>query len=182
MKKSFILLLCVSFLAGFSSCKGKEKPEEEQIERVEINPDAIGAGKIDQNDTLSGKKVEEMYPDNQSKIVGFYKIDENGQLTDDKYREVYYYEATHYKYIEGDLDVNRRTGPWYAYHKNGNLCTEAFYVDGKEQGMYKVYHDNGYLYYAGEYKDGKRVGVWKFYDETGLLEKTENYDEQNQYK
>ena len=102
--------------------------------------------------------------------------DENGQLTDEKYREVYYYDSTHYKYIEGNLDKSQRNGDWFAYHKNGNLCTEAHYVNGKEEGEYKVYHDNGYLYYFGKYENGKKVGVWKFYDEQGQLIYTQKYE------
>lgn len=171
MKRLTLLLISLACVFTFLSCKSKTEQKADVVEGeyVEINPAAIGAGKIDNNDTLPGKKVEESYPDHQSKIVYFYKVDENGQLTDEKYREVYYFDSTHYKYIEGDVDKEMRNGPWFAYHKNGNLCTEGFYVDGKEEGPYKVYHDNGYLYYGGEFKQGKKVGEWKFYDATGKL-------------
>ena len=173
------LSLCTMLLL-FGSCKGKAKQtqEEVEVETVEINPDAIGAGADNTyNDTLPGKKVEEMYGDNLAKVVVYYKVDENGQLTDEKYREVFYYDSTHYKYTEGNLvNQDKRDGDWFAYHKNGNLCTEAHYVNGKEEGTYKVYHDNGYLYFVGEYHEGLKEGEWKFYDEQGRLMYSEVYE------
>ena len=179
MRNVVFLLLGLALALSFFSCHNKSKTQDSQkneIETVALNEDAIGAGTIDRNDTLPGKKVEEMYGDNQAKVVAFYKVDENGQLTDEKYREVYYYDSSHYKYIEGNLDKSRRDGDWYAYHKNGNLCTEAHYVNGKEEGEYKVYHDNGYLYYIGKYENGKKVGEWKFYDEQGRFIYTQKYE------
>ncbi len=175
----WLLSLCAIVLF-FGSCKGKNKQAQGQdaVETVEINPDAIGAGADNSyNDTLPGKKVEEMYGDNSAKVVVYYKVDENGQLTDEKYREVFYYDSTHYKYTEGNLvDQTKRDGDWFAYHKNGNLCTEAHYENGKEEGLYKVYHDNGYLYYAGEFHQGMKVGEWKFYDEQGRLIYIQKYE------
>ena len=179
MRNVVCLLLGFVLIFSLISCKSKTKESqsnEPEGERIALNSDAIGAGTVDQNDSLPGKKVEEMYGDNQAKIVAFYKTDENGQLTDEKYREVYYYDSTHYKYIEGNIEQSRRDGDWYAYHKNGNLCTEAHYVNGKEEGEYKVYHDNGYLYYAGTYKNGLKVGEWKFYNEEGRLIYKQNYE------
>ena len=174
------LSLCALTLL-FGSCKGKNKQTQQQIEveTVEMNPAAIGAGADNTyNESLPGKKVEEMYGDNQAKVVAYYKVDENGQLTDEKYREVFYYDSTHYKYTEGNIvDQSKRDGDWFAYHKNGNLCTEAHYVNGKEEGQYKVYHDNGYLYYAGEYRQGLKIGVWKFYDEEGRLMYVQSYED-----
>lgn len=174
------LSLCALTLL-FSSCKGKNKETQQQVEveTVEMNPAAIGAGADNTyNESLPGKKVEEMYGDNQAKVVAYYKVDENGQLTDEKYREVFYYDSTHYKYTEGNIvDQSKRDGDWFAYHKNGNLCTEAHYVNGKEEGQYKVYHDNGYLYYAGEYRQGLKIGVWKFYDEEGRLMYVQSYED-----
>lgn len=174
------LSLCALTLL-FGSCKGKNKGTQQQVEveTVEMNPAAIGAGADNTyNESLPGKKVEEMYGDNQAKVVAYYKVDENGQLTDEKYREVFYYDSTHYKYTEGNIvDQSKRDGDWFAYHKNGNLCTEAHYVNGKEEGQYKVYHDNGYLYYAGEYRQGLKIGVWKFYDEEGRLMYVQSYED-----
>ncbi len=171
MRNLVFLFLGIVLTFSLLACGNKKTQpvQGEEIETVELNQAAIGAGMIDQNDSLPGKKVEEMYGDNQAKVVAFYKVDENGQMTDEKYREVFYYDSTHYKYIEGNLDLNQRDGEWFAYHKNGNLCTEAYYMNGKEEGVYKVYHDNGYLYYQGEYKNGLKEGEWKFYDEKGRL-------------
>jgi antitoxin component YwqK of YwqJK toxin-antitoxin module len=177
MKKIALLLSGVILAFSLISCNGKkQEPQVYEVETVELNSDAIGAGAIDHNDSLPGKKVEEMYDDHQAKIVAFYKVDENGQLTDEKYREVFYYDSTHYKYIEGNLEQSKRDGDWYAYHKNGNLCTEAHYVNGMEEGEYKVYHDNGYLYYFGNYKNGQKDGIWKFYDEQGQLMYSQKYE------
>lgn len=182
--RTVVLLLsgCV-LLLSLSSCKGKNPQNQSQeevnaVETVEMNQAAIGVGADNTyNDTLPGKKVEEMYGDHQPKVVVYYKLDENGQLTDEKYREVFYYDSSHYKYTEGNIvNQNKRDGDWFAYHKNGNLCTEAHYVNGKEEGQYKVYHDNGYLYYTGEYHEGMKVGEWKFYDEQGRLTYTQIYE------
>lgn len=180
MRVAVLFLSACALILSFGSCKGKAKQAQEQVEveTVEMNPAAIGAGTDNTyNDTLPGKKVEEQYGDNQAKVVAYYKVDENGVLTDEKYREVYYYDSTHYKYTEGNIvSQSKRDGDWFAYHKNGNLCTEAHYVNGKEEGMYKVYHDNGYLYYAGEYRQGLKEGLWKFYDEQGRLMYSQIYE------
>lgn len=176
MRRFVLPLLCATVLLLVVSCNQKKADAVvEDVESVEVNPAAIGVGKIDQNDTLPGKKVQQVYADNQARDVLFYKVDENGQLTDEIYREVHYFDSTHYKYIEGNIEKAQRDGAWYAYHKNGNLCTEAYYVDGKEEGDYKVYHDNGIPYYAGKYKNGMKTGVWKFYGEDGKLMYTETY-------
>ena len=179
---AFFLTLCIMTLF-FGSCKCKVKQEEKkteksEVETVEINPSAIGAGTDNSyNESLPGRKIEERYGDNQSKVEVFYKLDENGQPTDEKYREVFYYDSTHYKYIEGNIvNQTKRDGDWFAYHSNGNLCTEAHYVNGKEEGEYKVYHDNGYLYFAGQYHQGLKTGEWKFYDAQGRLMYTELYE------
>ncbi|MBO4655535.1 MAG: hypothetical protein J5644_08320 [Bacteroidales bacterium] len=181
MRKTVWWLGCCVMVLALFACKSKTQQNQTEavgaVETVELNQAAIGVGMDNSNnETLPGAKVEEMYGDNQAKVVAYYKVDENGQLTDEKYREVYYYDSTHYKYIEGNLDQTRRDGDWFAYHKNGNLCTEAHYVNGKEEGMYKVYHDNGYLYYAGNYQNGKRNGLWKFYDEQGRLMYSQKYE------
>lgn len=178
MRKVGSLLLVWVFVVSLFSCGNRaQKTQAETVDMVELNQSAIGAGMDNSyNETLPGSKVEEMYGDNQAKVVCYYKVDENGQLTDEKYREVFYYDSTHYKYIEGNIEQSRRDGDWYAYHKNGNLCTEAHYVNGKEEGEYKVYHDNGYLYYAGTYKNGLKVGEWKFYNEEGRLIYKQNYE------
>jgi antitoxin component YwqK of YwqJK toxin-antitoxin module len=178
MRKLGLLLLTCVLVLSILSCRPKtqESKDDAVVETVELNQDALGAGTIDNNDTLPGKTVVEKYGDNQAKMVAFYKVDENGQLTDEKYREVYYYDSTHYKYIEGNLDQSRRDGDWYAYHKNGNLCTEAHYVNGREEGEYKVYHDNGYLYYCGNFKNGLKEGEWKLYDEQGRLMYSQLYE------
>lgn len=172
------LLLSGVLVFSLFSCNNKtQQAQKDTEETIELNQAAIGAGTDNSyNDTLPGKKVEVMYGDHQAKIVSYYKVDENGQLTDEKYREVYYYDSTHYKYIEGNIDQSRRNGDWFAYHKNGNLCTEAHYVNGKEEGLYKVYHDNGYLYYAGNYKNGLKVGEWKFYNDQGHLMYKQKYE------
>lgn len=178
MRKVGLLLLVWVFVVSLFSCGNRtQKTQAETVDMVELNQSAIGAGMDNSyNETLPGSKVEEMYGDNQAKVVCYYKVDENGQLTDEKYREVFYYDSTHYKYIEGNIEQSRRDGDWYAYHKNGNLCTEAHYVNGKEEGEYKVYHDNGYLYYAGTYKNGLKVGEWKFYNEQGRLMYKQHYE------
>lgn len=180
MRIVVLLLSACVLLFSVSSCKGKQgqMKNQDEVETVEINQAAIGAGADNSyNDTLPGKKVEDIYENNHPHVVAYYKLDENGQLTDEKYREVFYYDSGYFKYTEGNIvDQNKRDGDWYAYHKNGNLCTEAHYVNGKEEGMYKVYHDNGYLYYAGEYHEGLKEGVWKFYDEQGRLNYTQLYE------
>lgn len=183
MRRFVLPLLCAGIVLLTVSCHSKKTEEPvDDIETVEVNPAAIGAGKIDHNDTLPGKKVENTYADNQPRDVLFYKLDENGQLTDEIYREVHYFDSTHYKYIEGDIEQGCRDGEWFAYHKNGNLCTEAYYLNGKEEGEYKVYHDNGILYYGGKFKNGIRIGEWKFYGEDGKLIYTEYYQNGNKVK
>lgn len=76
----------------------------------------------------------------------------------------------------GTTNGDIRVGKWTFFHPNGQIQTEATFVNGKEDGVYCVYRENGIPYYRGSYKEGKRIGIWEFYDEDATLVATKDYD------
>ena len=100
--------------------------------------------------------------------IYYYKIDENGHPTNEKIGEAFFYDDQK-PYIGGSLKGHNRDGVWKAFHPNGTVWTEAFYIDGKEDGDYKVYYENGNLHHSEQYDNGICVGEWKFYNEQGKL-------------
>lgn len=67
-------------------------------------------------------------------------------------------------YVNGKRESVRKE-----YHKNGQIKREEIYKDGKRNGGWKRYYENGKLKEKGLYKDGKRNGVWMLYDENETL-------------
>lgn len=128
------------------------------------------ASSIDPDDTIQGRTVIAMNPDSTPKVVYYYRTDPSGKKTDEVIREIHYFPGKK-KYIDGGLKNNKRDGKWVAYFQNGNLNTEAFYIDGKEHGDYRVYYENGKLRYSGHFTNGICDGEWSFYNHSGLLEK-----------
>ena len=123
---------------------------------------------LDYPENAPERDVVEYYSDSVPKVVFYYKTDENGKQTNEKIGEAYFYEDKK-PYVGGGLKNNQRNGVWHAFHPNGKIQTEAFYIDGKEDGDYKVYYDNGHLLYHGKYKNGICTGEWKFYDADGKV-------------
>lgn len=123
------------------------------------------------NDKTPGRKIVDSYSNKNPQVVYFYDIDEKGKTTSNKNGEMYYYEDNKV-FAGGGIKNNKREGAWIAYHPNGKVQTEAFYIDGKEDGDYTVYYDNGKVFYSGQYNNGICTGKWEFFDQKGKLEKT----------
>lgn len=122
------------------------------------------------NDKTPGRKVVEAYSDKSPQIVYFYEVEE-GKTTNKKVGEMYYYQDKKV-FAGGGMKNNKKEGAWKAYHPNGKVQTDAFYIDGKEDGDYTVYHPNGKVYYSGQYQKGICSGEWQFFDGKGKLLKT----------
>jgi len=116
------------------------------------------------------KKIVEYHEGGVPKTVFYYKVDEDGKRTNEKIGEVEFYEDKK-PYRGGGLKNDLRDGVWRAFHPDGKIQVEAFYIDGKEDGDYKIYRENGHLLQHGQYKDGICTGEWKFYDENGKVQK-----------
>jgi hypothetical protein len=82
--------------------------------------------------------------------------------------------------------------PAREYYEDGQLKSEKFYENGKEEGPFKNYSESGELESEGTYKDGKLDGPYKSYFEGGLLkseitykdgetEGSQYYDEDGQF-
>lgn len=71
--------------------------------------------------------------------------------------------------------LGQKQGLYQRGYQNGNLQTEAYYLDNKLQGAYKFYWPNGKLRFEGKYELDKKVGEWKTLDSNGLLVKKENF-------
>lgn len=123
------------------------------------------------NDKTPGRKVMGTYSDKNPQVVYFYELDDNKKVTDKKVGEMYYYQDKKV-YVGGGMKNNLRDGVWKAYHPNGNIQTDAFYIGGKEEGDYTVYYDNEQILYTGHYTNGNCDGEWKFYSKNGKLTKT----------
>lgn len=123
------------------------------------------------NDKTPGRKVIESYSNQNPQVVYFYEVDENDKVTDTKIGEMYYYQDKKV-YVGGGVKNNKRDGVWKAYHPNGKVQTDAFYIEGKEDGDYTVYYDNEQILYSGHYTKGICDGAWKFYSRNGKLTKS----------
>lgn len=80
-------------------------------------------------------------------------------------------------YTNGELN-----GQLKKYHTNGQLMTNAVYVNGKIEGNYTVYYADsivkrpyGDIEYTCSYKNGNRNGVARWYYENGVLEEEAEY-------
>lgn len=165
MKHFFYFCLLSLFYFLFFSCSSIEQKKD-----------------INSEDTLEGRKVVSIYEDSLPAVVQFYKVDSGGNMTQELYREIRYYQGKK-KYTdcsfttikEDSAWIALKEGPAFAYHENGKIQTEAFYVKGKEHGTYKVYREDGKLFYEGVYSMGERDGAWKFYYKNGKLGKEGTY-------
>lgn len=116
------------------------------------------------------KVVEETFKDGSPHLIKYYKSKEKKVLV----RETIYYESGRKK-MEGNYKNGEKTALWKAWFPNGNLWSQATYVDGIENGEKTVYYENGNKYYQGILKDNKRTGEWSFWDPEGKLIKTVTY-------
>lgn len=124
--------------------------------------------RIDPDDTVKGRIVEQMYADSTPRKISIYEVDAQGKPTNQLKREVYYYKDKQ-KYIEGNFNQNQRNGLWQAYFKDGKVQSKMYYIDGVAHGEKVVYRENGNKYYEGQYEQGICSGVWNFYTEDGTL-------------
>ncbi|MDR0206563.1 MAG: hypothetical protein LBI45_04825 [Bacteroidales bacterium] len=113
-----------------------------------------------------GGEVVASYNDTLPQIVVFYKVDENGNKTHEIIGEAHYYENKQER-KGGGLKNGKRDGKWYAFFKDGSVQTDAFYIEGKEHGIYNVYREDGKPYFRGHFDHGNCDGTWYYYDETG---------------
>jgi hypothetical protein len=123
------------------------------------------------NDKTPGRKVISSYQNNNPQVVFFYEVNKDKKITDKKVGEMYYRDDKSV-YIGGAIKNEKRDGAWKAFHPNGKVQTDAYYIDGKEDGEYTVYYDNGQKRYSGHYSKGICDGEWKFYTKGGTLSKT----------
>lgn len=61
-----------------------------------------------------------------------------------------------------------REGLFQAFHPNGVLASEGYYLDGKENGQWRDYHANGQAAAEGTYDDGIEAGVWRYWTADGV--------------
>lgn len=111
------------------------------------------------------EKVEENYPNDKPKIVGFYETNDSKEV---KVQEKEFYENGKVK-MEGELEDGKRTGVWKAYYEDGTLWSEGKFVAGERNGYGLNYYPNGKLRMEGDYKNDKQTGNWKSYNEQGIL-------------
>ncbi len=69
--------------------------------------------------------------------------------------------------VKGYFRFGKRHSKWMYFFENGNLQTEADYLNGVMQGEEKVYYPNGNLMYSGIQKNDKSVGKWIYNDSLG---------------
>jgi len=113
-----------------------------------------------------GGKVVASFEDDTPQVVFFYKVDEDGEQTHEQVGIAEYYPNKQER-LGGAMKNGKREGQWYAFFPDGSVQTEAYYVDGLEQGDYIVYRSNGNPIFKGHYDLGICDGIWYWYDETG---------------
>lgn len=62
---------------------------------------------------------------------------------------------------------DEKHGLWREYYKNGQLKSEANYVEGEKEGMYREWLENGTKSVEGIYENGKANGLMIWYHEGG---------------
>tara|TARA_Y100000589_G_scaffold259724_1_gene249350 strand:+ start:1060 stop:1464 length:405 start_codon:yes stop_codon:yes gene_type:complete len=85
------------------------------------------------------------------------------------------YETNVYQNVDTIVltSTNERvTGVVYETHENGQLETEASFIDGQQDGITKIWYANGQLRGEGSFKSGKQDGSTKIWYKNGQL-KTE---------
>ncbi|MCL2289437.1 MAG: hypothetical protein FWC34_01840 [Bacteroidetes bacterium] len=113
-----------------------------------------------------GGRPAEMWNDTAPKVVYYYKLDEEGNPTQERIGVAEFYQNKQ-EYVSGGLKDGKKDGKWYAFHNDGSVFTETFYVDGKHHGIYNLYRDNGHPLLKGHYNHGICDGTWSWYDEAG---------------
>ncbi len=75
----------------------------------------------------------------------------------------------------GKWIVPKKTGKWTEYYPGGKKKkTVAKYMMNKLSGPYKEYFKNGKVKAEGEYMNGKKSGMWKVFNKNGKLNKEES--------
>lgn len=163
LQRYYIIISTTLLLLGTAvSCTNKNSEKKDK---------PASTSSFDANDTLPGRKVMLVNTDSTPKLVYFYKVDEQGITTNEKVREVHYFPGKK-KYIEGDIHNEKRNGHWISYFEDGTINSEAYYVDGVENGDHIVRRPNGQFFYVGHFTNGICDGEWKFYNEDGSLNRT----------
>ena len=116
------------------------------------------------------KVIEETFKDGSPHLIKYYKSKDKKILL----KETIYYRSGKKK-LEGSYNNTQKSGVWKAWFPNGNLWSQATYINGIENGEKTVYYENGNKYYQGFLKDNKRTGDWSFWDKEGKLLKTVTY-------
>lgn len=72
---------------------------------------------------------------------------------------------TYFQRVEGYTENVERT-----YYPSGNICTEAYYENGKLNGPFRRYYDDGTLGEEANYTDGKLDGRSIAYYKNGVVQ------------
>ena len=71
----------------------------------------------------------------------------------------------------------RVTGVVYETHENGQLETEATFVNGQQDGLTKIWFVSGQIRGEGNFKSGKQNGTTKIWYENGQLKTEKTFKE-----
>ncbi|WP_299706243.1 energy transducer TonB [uncultured Pontibacter sp.] len=66
-------------------------------------------------------------------------------------------------------------GPSLEWYENGQLVTEANYLNNELSGKYTVWYESGKLQQTRKYRNGMPIDTLKAYHETGVLRRQEVY-------
>ncbi|RDV14371.1 TonB family protein [Pontibacter diazotrophicus] len=88
-----------------------------------------------------------------------------------KVRQFTYSDLDGGEYKTGIMD-----GPYYEWHKNGNVKVQATYSNDRLIGEYKSWYESGKLHYKRKYRDNLPQDTLIAYYETGDVRRVEVYD------
>ncbi|MDL2296816.1 hypothetical protein LJC68_01470 [Bacteroidales bacterium OttesenSCG-928-B11] len=133
-------------------------------------------------------KIEKEYDAN-----GCLKSEVSYRFGKEHGKALYYENCRTRPYLEVEMNNGKKNGKLYRYFFNGNLETEAsyvndiqqgaetifdlkgfkvietHYVDGVKNGPYTTWHDRDMVKEKGAFKDGNFDGKWEYYDERGFM-------------
>jgi len=100
---------------------------------------------------------------------GWYRQEKKGLPINKTSRKKLWAEGT---YLNGEYEGRHRT--WWG--DNGQISFDAFYRNGKVDGLWRSWHDNGQLDKYGKYKNGVKVGIWRYWEENGAEKQSEDFN------
>ena len=154
MNLIYLWCIIVTILAIFSSCSGDENLEEtngesKTLEKLKIEVDSL-------NWELSRMALK-------------IRTVDGGRLVRDKATDLWHFDVERVPF----------TGRALEHQKYDLPLAEAYFLNGKRDGIERFWFSNGKIKNESHWFDGKRNGVFRIWNEQGDLLSAKRYKEGN---